>query len=87
VHEWAGHQVPRDAKRQHNRALTCMMGNSMKALYAQVLAVSLLFVGHRRSLSPSKARRRWLGPGSQYGRLFDPKTVETVTGESRRSSA
>ncbi len=54
----------------------------MKALYAQVLAVSLLFVGASSFAQPKQGRGGggW-GPGSQYGRLFDPKTVETVTGE------
>lgn len=53
----------------------------MKASCPAFLALSVFFAAATALAQPGPGRGGGWGPGSQYGRMFDPKTVETVKGE------
>ncbi len=53
----------------------------MKASCAQLLAASAFLAAATALAQPGPGRGGGWGPGGQYGRMFDPKTVETVKGE------
>ena len=55
---------------------------TISATMAMVLVFGLLLVADVQAQQGMKWKgsRGW-GPGSQYGRMYDPKTVETLSGE------